>query len=106
MRVLLHARLAAVIATYIDRFRRLNIQLDVAESLADGLLKMQAQRYEKIFIGFGVPASDRLSIIQAAGNLRQSIVELQDRNTIYKELHLKSVSGEWGAAGRAAMAGG
>jgi hypothetical protein len=95
---LLHARLAAVIATYMDRFRRLNIQLDIAESLADGLFKMQAQRYEKIFIGFGVPASERLSIIQAAGNLRQSIVELQDRNTIYRELHLKSVSGEWNAA--------
>lgn len=106
MRVLLHARLAAVIATYIDRFRRLEIQLDIAESLADGLLKMQAQRYEKIFIGFGVPASERLSIMQAAGELRQSIVELQDRNTIYKELHMKSVSGEWSPAKRTAVSEG
>ncbi len=95
MKVLLHARLASVVSKYIDVLGRLRIQVDVAETLIDGLARMKSVKYDKIFIGFGVPADDRIAIMQAASDIHQSIIELIDRNTLYKELRVKSLSATW-----------
>ncbi len=95
MKVLLHARLASVVSKYVDVLSRLHIQVDVAETLIDGLSRMRSVKYNKIFIGFGVPAVDRIAIMQAASEIDQSIIELIDRNTLYKELRVKSMSATW-----------
>ena len=95
MKVLLHARIASVVAKYVDVLSRLRIQVDVAETLSDGLARMRSVKYDKIFIGFGVPADDRIAIVQAASSIDQSIIELIDRNTLYKELRIKSISASW-----------
>jgi len=95
MKVLLHARLASVVAKYVDRLSRLNISCDVAQTLGDGLALMKSVRYDKIFIGFGVPVDDRLEIMRAASDIDQSVVELLDRDTLYRELRIKSISAVW-----------
>jgi len=95
MKVLLHGRLEDVIARCVDRFRRLNVEVEVARTLFEGIRLMKGSRYDKVFLGPGVTIEDRLQLIKAAGETRCSMTELQDRNTIYKELKMHTLSGEY-----------
>jgi hypothetical protein len=91
-RVLLHARAEGIIRTNVDRFARLRLPLDVARTLQEGIVRMRTVDYGKIFIGYCVPVSERIALMEAAGSLHLSLIEIQDRNTIYKELHVRSQS--------------
>ncbi len=92
MNILLHARSTSVIEKNTARFKEIGVPLDVSDNLTDGMLRMQQERYDRIFIGYCVPAEERLSLMDLAGMLHLSLVEIQDRNTVYKELRIKSHS--------------
>lgn len=92
MRILLHARLTELIATCRDRFDRLGMAYDVAETLERGLQLMRDGTYDHIFVGYGVSASDRLAIVACAAERHQGVTEILDRDTIYRTLRIRSMS--------------
>ena len=86
MSLLIHARLRTVFETIRVSLEQRQHRVDGAFTVEEGADKMRQGRYDRIFIDIGVPNEDRLSLMAMAGELRVSMVEIIDRDTVEREL--------------------
>jgi len=88
MNILIHAR-------HRERYEDLRATLEAQQHRVQGAFSFEEDRqkmlegpHDKVFIGTGVPIYDRLSLMTLAGELRMSIIEIIDSNTVTKETRM------------------